>query len=516
MKFCRVIKNELPERPPKRWFDEKSKEIKKSLKDAHPDWSDKQSDEKTRQTVGDVWYNKLSPSEKEKITRNYESELIALKEYDEYKTMCDGMEKHYSEQRAIDENLLKIARDGMNEVDAPPPQDREVPIHDGMNRLDKDANNLPHPPEAPHEDIEQKMREELLASNKSSNFVAVPAFKVPYVATPKFEGKDSPIIIKAVVLEEGSNINRWRVVPEEFEKVAAQYKAGRHLRVNHGKDVQDVIGKSFDGKVILGKDLNTYLGKQLDGISEEGKYVIAEFEANPQDQQIRTNILEGYVETGSIGLDASAFCETCDKPLVMKEDRFDRTCKHFDAPTKLRNVEVKEYSYVAEPAFEHTKAFPSFSAAVSTILENSSLTYKPQEAVLEMTDTKVESKIEATAKKAEADGEANALAKAYAESEYKRGVAEGQLAAYKEAKKADDDEEEEEKKTAKKASVEAGKTDQVAQVAPTATSSEPTLMEKIMNPVKNMDPTVKALFKAAVEHPSTPNDIRNKYRGRFD
>lgn len=368
----------------------------------------------------------------------------------------------------------------------------------------------------------------------SPTFVSVGAFKVPYVATPKFEGKDAPVIIKAIVLEEGLNVNNWRVVSEEFERVAAQYKAGRHLRINHDKTVESVIGKSFDGKVIKGKEISLYLGRELEGVRPEGLYVAAEFEANPQLAQVRTNILQGYVETGSIGLDANAFCEKCDTPIKMKDDgTMEKSCHHYDEPVKLRNVEVKEYSYVAEPAFEHTIALPTFSAAVSRALGESSLSYIPAQAKVEMSVEAKDPKVEATAaKKAEEEKpeeDAQALAEKFI-AYYKKGVADADARHMKESEVG--------------ASVVAQKTDQVAKVAEAKTGEEgqKNLYEQRWGARKSYskadlialtqtptafaldaDPAIRELFKAAAEHPKAPSEVKASYRawktaypGRFE
>ena len=486
----------MPKTPPKRWFEDKKEQVKKGLKDAHADWNDKTLEEQASKAVGRVWYNNLSDTEKEKITREYESELTAKKEYDDYLNLCSKLEDENEKEKQEQDAMMKIVSAGIHDTNIQPPKQEEKPIHDGMDRLDRD---------------------ELLAKKKDGTpgFISIPSYKFNYVAAPKFEGKDAPLIIKAIVLEEGENINKWKVDKNEFESVAAQYKSGRQLRLNHGKNVQDVFGRSFEGKTIHGRDIQTYMGKKLDGVRDDGLYVVAEFEANPQDAQVRTNILQGYVQTGSIGLDASAFCDECNKPVQMGEDKIDRMCKHTDAPLLLKNVDVKEYSYVAEPAYEHSIALPSFSAAVNEVFKNSSSIINTPTSKVEMSlpDTKIEAS--ATAKKAESESDATAMAKMYADSEYKRGVAEGRLKAYEEEKEKVKAESEAEgkKKAEAKASVQ---TDQVGKVSTPNETKKEDLLAKIMNPVKNMDPWVREVFKAASEHPSAPMELRQKLKGRFD
>ena len=500
----------MPTTPPKAWFDEKYSEIKTSLKDAHPDWSQETLDERTRRTVGDLWYNKLSEQEREKILREYESESKTRKEFEDYDKMIMGMKKDMESEGKDTEIALKIVRETKEEKVPEPENNTEIkqeekPLHDALNRRETDATAA--------------------KKDGSPDFVSISAYKVPYVAAPKFEGKEAPLIIKAIVLEEGHNVNNWRVVPEEFESVAAQYKAGSQLRLNHGKNVQDVIGRSFDGRVIYGRDISTYLGRSIDGIDPNGRYVAAEFEANPQEAQARTNILQGYVETGSIGLDANAFCDECSKPVKMDGEKVERTCRHYDAKFKLRNVQVKEYSYVAEPAFQHTMAFPSFSAAVDSALKDSSSIKSSDNSKSIMSESK--SQVDAAKKPAESEGDADA--------EYKRGyadamkVADAREKAYKEGMaegrkfRAEDEEEKKKDEASSSASASANpskKTDQLGKVkgeaGPTAIAND--LIARVTQPTQYAltDPSMRELFKAATNHPTTPGDIRNKMKGAFE
>lgn len=493
----------MPQTPPKGWFDEKYSEIKKSLKDAHPDWTPETLDERSRRTVGDLWYNKLSEQEREKVLREYEGESKTRKEFEEYDKMMTGMRKDMESEGKDTEIALKIVRETKEEKPTEPENNTEIkqeekPLHDGLNRRETEATAA--------------------KKDGSPDFVSISAYKVPYVAAPKFEGKEAPLIIKAIVLEEGHNVNNWRVVPEEFESVAAQYKAGSQLRLNHGKNVQDVIGRSFDGRVIFGRDISTYLGRSIDGIDPNGRYVAAEFEANPQEAQARTNILQGYVETGSIGLDANAFCDECGKPVKMEGEKVERTCRHYDAKFKLKNVQVKEYSYVAEPAFQHTMAFPSFSAAVDSALRDSSSIKSADNSKSIMSEKP--SQVDAAKKPAESDATAE-YARGYADAmreheAYKKGVADGRKFRA---------EEEEEKKdeadsSAKASATPSKKTDQLGKVkgeaGPSGTSND--LIARVTEPTKFAlaDPAMREIFKAASSHPTTPGEIRGKLKGAFE
>ena len=367
-----------------------------------------------------------------------------------------------------------------------------------------------------------------------SNLITISAYKMPYVATPK-DDKGGPLIVKAITLEEITNVNGWRVVPEEFERVAAQYRDGRQLRLNHSKDVQEIIGKSFDSKVLIGKDVSAYMGKEFPSLNLNGKYVVTEFEADPQDPQVRTNILRGYVDTGSIGLDAKAWCDECGKPLEMEGDDMIRTCHHLEAGVKLTETDVKEYSYVSEPAYPHSFILPTFAAAISKLPKprESSLSYIPAQAKVEMSVEAKDPKVEATAaKKAEEEKpeeDAQALAEKFI-SYYKKGVADADARHMKESEAG--------------ASVVAQKTDQVAKVAEAKTGEEgqKNLYEQRWGARKSYskadlialtqtptafaldaDPAIRELFKAAAEHPKAPSEVKASYRawktaypGRFE
>ncbi len=60
----------MPNRPSKEWWEKMVKEVK----DDNPDYSQEQVDK----TVGDIWYNKLSPSKKEDIIKSESFQPTAL------------------------------------------------------------------------------------------------------------------------------------------------------------------------------------------------------------------------------------------------------------------------------------------------------------------------------------------------------------------------------------------------------------------------------------------------------
>jgi len=243
------------------------------------------------------------------------------------------------------------------------------------------ANGLPHPDgDAPHEKKYEKLVKENLpakASKKKPQF-SIQAYRMPYVAQAK-DPKTGIITVKAIILEEGLNSNKWRVPREEFQSISDQYKEGRQLRLDHGKDVVNVIGRSTNSTVLKGSQVEDYLGVEVPGIIDDQMYIGAEFEANPKEPQVRTNILAHYVDAGSIGLDADLFCEEDDVPATIEGDEWVKPCGHDESGFLLRNVQAAEYSYVTEPAFSHTIfSYPSFAASVSSKFKDSALIHSSQ------------------------------------------------------------------------------------------------------------------------------------------
>jgi hypothetical protein len=319
--------------------------------------------------------------------------------------------------------------------------------------------------------------------------IEIPAFTTPYAAIALATMPD--IAIWAIALEEGVNSNGWRVMPTEFDAVAATYSMGKQLRLNHeGKLTEKVIGKSDKGYNILGKEIESVTGVPLSSfglkdsdINPNGHYVVAHFISTPEDPQVRTNILKGYVTGGSIGLQGNGYCDICNAPVIVTDDGFERTCDHINSIIDMINVDTKEWSIVPEPAYAHTVFYPTLTAAANSKMKGTEEpTPSPVGEVIKDTDKNITANPQtpahpilpntsslrevttqvilgstmtdntADAKKADADAEAkaskmdaaiatmaNAIAR-MAEAEGKRAEAEAKKAdAEAEAKKADAD-----------------------------------------------------------------------------
>ena len=241
------------------------------------------------------------------------------------------------------------------------------------------------------------------------------------------------------------------------------------------------------------------------------------------------------METGSIGLDAKAFCAKCGQPIdIDAEGNMNRTCHDLDAGVNLKDVETKEYSYVAEPAFSHSIAVPSFSAAVDELAAKfraSSLSHsgapKPIMSTVEATAAK---KADADAKvfsQSEADAYADAkmalyrkgYADALADAGKFRAEGEGKSEADASAAKADAEGEGKSEADAGKgfapSKAEASaKTDQIGRVpiltAPAGVDRNE-LLARVLRPTSTAlgrEAWIKELWTAAAEHPRAPAEFK--------
>ena len=72
-----IMEKFAPKRAPKKWWDEKYKEVKKG--------NPKYDDEQIRKTVGDIWYNEISDSKRKEILKRYEKGKKKKKSYNQIK-----------------------------------------------------------------------------------------------------------------------------------------------------------------------------------------------------------------------------------------------------------------------------------------------------------------------------------------------------------------------------------------------------------------------------------------------
>src|SRR5271157_1449730 len=98
--------------------------------------------------------------------------------------------------------------------------------------------------------------------------------------------------------------NGWHIDPAEEPNIVSD-EGLVTVRIAHSKDPKEVVGK-YD-KFWAAEDdgcMDAY-GNPL------GRHIDFEATTNPQDAQLRTNILKGWVGDISPGLDAEVFCGEC-------------------------------------------------------------------------------------------------------------------------------------------------------------------------------------------------------------
>lgn len=180
-----------------------------------------------------------------------------------------------------------------------------------------------------------------------------------FQAGPPSDAGDIPLT--GTFLDFEATSNGWYIDPAEEQNLVSDQ--GRvTFRVAHSKEPERVIGeyKRFwaaedDGCV------DAY-GKPL------GRHVDFEATTNPADPQLRINIMKGWVNDISPGLDAEVFCSKCNEPWGLDaNNKLVKSCEHQDALGVLRNITKKEGSMVTEPAFEGRTQFrmPTFAMTMN-------------------------------------------------------------------------------------------------------------------------------------------------------
>lgn len=62
----------MPKKPPKRWWDKTLAKVTASLAKAHPDWKPATLQDRAEKTTGDIWFNKMTEGQRQKILKKTE------------------------------------------------------------------------------------------------------------------------------------------------------------------------------------------------------------------------------------------------------------------------------------------------------------------------------------------------------------------------------------------------------------------------------------------------------------
>lgn len=175
-------------------------------------------------------------------------------------------------------------------------------------------------------------------------------------------GDSGDIKLIGTYLDFEGTTNGWHVDPAEEENITRDDGSITTVRIAHSKDPKEVVGKYEKFWGAEGDGCKDVYGNDL------GRHIDFEAITNPQDPQLRTNILKGWVGDISPGLDAEVFCEVCGEAwgLDTENNKLIRSCEHQEAEGVLRNIKKKEGSIVTEPAFEgRTRFHPTFTFSMA-------------------------------------------------------------------------------------------------------------------------------------------------------
>jgi len=166
------------------------------------------------------------------------------------------------------------------------------------------------------------------------------------------------MVLKGVLIDTTENKNFWQVEAADFKQLAADF-VGKQLRVDHGEHVNNVLGRVVETEV--------------DGPHNEAKADWDPANPNPhihyaaeiatKDNNLIVPIKMGFVDYVSPAVDArTLLCSTCRTPM---KDKSTRGCECSEGSLLLKDLNARELSLVASPAYERTVAkVYSFAAAV--------------------------------------------------------------------------------------------------------------------------------------------------------
>jgi hypothetical protein len=259
-------------------------------------------------------------------------------------------------------------------------------IDDFKNKIVAEIKASGHLPYEDEDSKPEAKAKDVLPTEKDSVSVRAPeasvnaSFKMPtlrfgtqFTADASGVLSTGEIPAKGVLVSQtdADNKNGWRIgkrgaEDEEFKSIANQIIAAAkaqkpiQVRLQHSDQPDKIIGGYYNAEPDI---RDGYFGLNTT------------FFMNPKDPQVRYNIEKGLLRDMSIGLDANAFCDVCDKPLKQASSdgnqMWDYDCEHIGSPVYLRGCKIREGSLVSEPAFEGSEFKIGFAAALEKTLPRS-------------------------------------------------------------------------------------------------------------------------------------------------
>jgi len=166
------------------------------------------------------------------------------------------------------------------------------------------------------------------------------------------------MLLKGVLIDTTENKNFWQVEEADFKQLAVDF-IGKQLRVDHGEKVNNVLGRVVETEV----DTGHKEAKEDWDPANPNPHIHYTAEIATKDNNLIVPIKMGFVDYVSPAVDArTILCSTCRTPM---KDKNTKGCTCSEGSLLLKDLNARELSLVASPAYENTVAkVYSFAAAV--------------------------------------------------------------------------------------------------------------------------------------------------------
>ncbi len=171
------------------------------------------------------------------------------------------------------------------------------------------------------------------------------------------------MLLKGVLIDTTENKNFWQVEEADFKQLATDF-IGKHLRCDHGEKVANVLGRVVETEV----DAAHAEAKADWDPANLNPHIHYTAEIATKDNNLIVPIKMGFVDYVSPAVDArTILCSTCRTPM---KDKNTRGCNCSEGSLLLKDLNARELSLVATPAYENTVAkVYSFAAAVDNSMK---------------------------------------------------------------------------------------------------------------------------------------------------
>lgn len=184
-----------------------------------------------------------------------------------------------------------------------------------------------------------------------------------FSAAESEKGSDfTKLTLRGILIDASQNKNAWMVEKEDFVQVAKDF-VGKQIRVDHSEKVSDVKGVVKTTEI---DEPHSEAKSEWDPPTEYPHiHYVGEISSN--DPNVIVPIKLGYVSSVSPAVDAKTLlCSKCRKPMM---DKFVKNCDCEDSVILLKDIQPRELSIVASPAYKGTIMVPfGFAAAVDNSL----------------------------------------------------------------------------------------------------------------------------------------------------